>query len=143
MSTEDIVIHDETLAELENSVQEMAELTTVNDVSQAIMDRLTAFKEQHQPHETTYEDLSLLAEAAVGLEILRQLPVSNEDTYGHKQDALMVHADNVGGYLTSVLVHKDQTGIPEAKVVYDRLVSHGMDVLAEGMEADVTETLEM
>ena len=143
MSTEDIVIDDETLAGFEHSVQEMGELTTVNEVSQAIMDRLTAFKEQQKPYETTYEDISLLAEAAVGLEVLRQLPVSGEDTYEHKQNALMVHADNVGGHLSSLLVHKDETGIPEAKIVYDQFISHGMDVLAERAEADVTETLDI
>lgn len=143
MSTEDIVINDKTLAEFEHSVQEMRDLTTVNDVSQAIMDCLTAFKEQQKPYETTYEDISLLAEAALGLEVLRQLPVSGEESYEHKQNALMVNADNVGGYLSSLLVHKDETGISEAKVVYDQFVSHGMNTLAERMDADVTESLDI
>jgi len=143
MSTEDVVIDDEMLAEFEHSVQEIAELTTVHDISQAITDRLTAFKEQQKPYETSYENISLLAEAAVGLEVLRQLPVPGEESYEHKQNALMVHADNVGGHLSSLLVHKDQTGISEAKVVYDQFISHGMDALAERMEADVTESLDV
>ncbi len=139
----DIVIDDGTYAAMEGSVYGMSALETVPELSDAIMDRLNDFRDQHDPQNTTYDNLSLLAQAAVGLEILRQLPVADNDVLRHKQDALICLADNVGGYFASTMVHKDQVGIPEAKVVYDRLVEHGIDTMADVAEQHHTETFDL
>lgn len=143
MTNKNIAIDPETYADIEDSVHEMLSADSISELSDIIMDRLNDFKDQAVPHETTYDAIARLAEAAIGLEFLRDFPVSEQGDYEKKQDAHMSYADRVAGSLSALLVHKDQTGIPEAKVVYNKMLEHGMNVIADQPESVPTETLDL
>ena len=73
MPNENIAIDPETYADIEDSVHEMLSAESVSELSDIIMERLNDFKDQAVPYETTYDAIARLAEAAIGLELLRDL----------------------------------------------------------------------
>ena len=131
---------------IELSTQELLEMDSIGEISQRIRACVNQYREQTDPHNTTYENITHLAEAKIGLEIMKEFSTHSKLDHQIKQDAIIVHSDNIGASTHTLFCHKDIVGIPEAKQVLDALTHHGMNVIeatSRQSPQQPTETLDM
>lgn len=114
--------------------QEIQTLNACHTV-QEFSDKITAYLKQYATQATPFHidgnDIALLAQAQIALELLKNAPANTYGDESAKQDAYMIHSDNIRGMLTSLLCHKDQTGIPDAKIILDDLTTRGRCIITK------------